>query len=153
MKSTKYIYKNQLEIICFDKYFSYLNKMLGKMPKMLFDFANDKSRYELNNDSSLHDAWLTSFVIRKEYLKDVATQVSLDLLLASHEKSLRLIYKKVLNVQCSFSPDFWPNEPVDLLFHEFSVNEDDSFRHYIQFDRGVRVELCFMSFEYLTLSE
>lgn len=150
MTSLIYIYENELGITFFDRYFEYMQSIERRMPASLKNFALDAGRYELNGLRTLHDAWLTAFSIGKEYdsLEQlVQTSVQIDLQLAASQKSLGLKYLDVTAIQTQLTPDQWPARPVDLLVHEFSIDEAGQFRHFLKFDRGVYVVISFRFLE------
>ncbi len=146
----QHIYENEQGFTCFDKYFSYLESISNEMSPSVYSFVGDVGRYELNGKHTLHDSLLESFSVDKSYLKDgdVRTTVNVNLLLAHDQTSLKLIYSNVLRVNCNFEPEFWPLKPVDLLTHEFTKGEAGTFRHLIEFDRGVWFDLVFSEFDF-----
>jgi hypothetical protein len=150
VKKFTYIYENEQGITCFERYFDYLNSIRVEMPTRLMAFATDSRRYVLNGEGTLHDAWLKSMSVVNEYPEGMAplSVVQLRLLLASHQTEIVLDYSGVVAVSCSLEPDRWPNQPVDLLVHEFSKLEKGVFRHFIKFDRGVWVDLEFTGFDF-----
>lgn len=66
---------------------------------------------------------------------------------SSHERDIHLRYADVRDVAFHLKPDRWPDKPVDLLVHEFCVVEPGVFRHFLQFDRGVFIEIFFEGFD------
>lgn len=44
--------------INFDRYFSYIESIRGKLPSHVFAFASQAKYYDLESPTSLHDAWL-----------------------------------------------------------------------------------------------
>ncbi|MBP1152169.1 MULTISPECIES: hypothetical protein [Methylocaldum] len=150
MKKLTHIYENEQGITCFDQYFDYLNCIKAEMPARLVAFATDRRRYQINGESTLHDAWLKSMSVSKQYAEGAAviSVVQVCLLLATHRTEVILNYSGVVAVSCSFEPDRWPSQPVDLLVHEFSKVEKGMFRHFMQFDRSVWLEVKFTEFSF-----
>lgn len=150
-KNFRYIYEDQDGNTKFDRYFDYLKSVSNEMPATLFQFAGDAKRYELNGNQTLHDAWLTALEVSKDYgpKSNVQTNVSVSLLLSDHLSCVRLSYVDVISFGCSLSPSFWATKSVDLLTHEFSVQDKGVYRHFIQFDKDVWIELSFRNFGFI----
>lgn len=149
MNSLIYIYENEHGVTCFDRYFQYLKSIEEEMPHVLASFAMAPGRYELQGENTLHDAWLTSLDIKKMYAKAdaaVNTSVTLTLLSAQQTRAVELCYFEVEGIQTSLAPDRWPARPVDLLTHEITRVREGVFRHHLQFDRGVWVDVSFRQF-------
>jgi hypothetical protein len=150
MSELTYIYENEHDMTCFDKYFEYLETIKALMPAELMQFAVDRRRYQLNGDHTLHDSWLKDFNVKKEYNPNnqSTTSVQLQLLQAKHLAVICLNYGGVTEITCSLTPDRWVNRPVDLLVHEFIHLEGSTFKHSIQFDRSVWLNVSFSSFSF-----
>jgi len=145
-----HIYENDKGVICFDRYFEYLRKIAQGMPGPLAVFAMDPGRYELNGPRTLHDGWLKSLNVIKEYGDPectVNTSVYIGLRLPTNGAILTLSYFGVLQLQTTLEPTRWPIRPVDLLVHEFTQKNSGEFQHLLQFDRGVGIRVTFTSFE------
>ena len=148
MSKFEYIYQNEAGFTCFDRYFNYLSMMKNHMPSALYEFANDSSRYDLNGKRTLHDSWINSLDISYTYEKESSCKVLLSLKLAHSGNHLQLEYSGITAFSNQLTPEFWPNRPVDLLTHEFTVVSDGFIKHVIEFDRGVWFEVLFSSFTY-----
>lgn len=151
MEKLKYIYDDEHGITCYDRYFSYLNDVAAAMPPVLAEFASQVSNYDLRSDDTLHDAWLRSLNVSKSYLDGAETvsKVSISLLHQSHVGIIDLTYFEVSSFACSLQPSKWPTSPVDLIDHEFCVVGPNKYRHFIQFDRDVWIEVVFGGFDYV----
>lgn len=144
------IYQDDDGVVCFDRYFEYLQQVKGAMPPQLATFALDPGRYELTGSHTLHDSRLLRFSITKSYSQsdEVHTAVELELSLRSTNQAIALSYSGVEKVVSELNSNRWPNSPVDLLYHEFGVLPDGRFEHVLIFDRAVRLEMLFQSFSY-----
>lgn len=118
------------------------------MPDTLYEFASDSKRYELRGEKTLHDSRISHLNIGYQKEKEFSCKVVLYLELADLGNKLQLEYSGVVAIQNSFVPDFWPNQPVDLLTHEFTLSDNGLFRHFIEFDRGVWCDIIFSSFAF-----
>jgi hypothetical protein len=149
MSELKYIYNDAQGVTRFDKYFEYLQSIKTQLPLVLGNFALATNRYELNGNDTLHDAWLKSLNMTKDYGidKPSITKVQLSLLLATHLKIVHLEYSEVIHIKCSLASNLWPMQPVDLLVHEVSLLAENTFQHFIQFDRGMWIEVVFSAFK------
>ncbi|NHZ79045.1 hypothetical protein F2P44_07115 [Massilia sp. CCM 8695] len=154
MNQFKYIYQRHDGATCFDRYFAYLGTIQQDMPPALASFSMDPDRYALNSDVTLHDSWLESLNVEKEYVgtEQGPSTVKLKLLHSSHESVINLVYTDVLGMNSSLQPSQWPLQPADLLVHEFCMLEAGIFRHFIEFDRDMWVEILFRSFDFTVLS-
>jgi hypothetical protein len=144
-----YLYEDANEVTCADRYFAYLRDEAGSMPAGLSAFARDEARYTLQGERTLHDAWLLGMAVGKRYGEDaglVDSTLEIRLLQALHSAEIVLRYAGVTRVATRLHPDFWPGTPVDLLFHEVTVVGKDAYRHALQFDRGVYIDVRFRAF-------
>jgi hypothetical protein len=133
----------------FDRYFEYLSGgAAAAMPAALAEFAQDIGRYELNGSRTLHDAWLMGIDVDKVLVLDqrVETTCTIRLLHAMHENDILIRYDDVSAIAMSLEPDSRLGRPVDLLVHEVTVRKGGTFRHAIQFDRGVYIDVSFRGF-------
>jgi hypothetical protein len=132
----------------FDKYFSYLQSIEGQLPPALAKFALDESRYELQSDETLHDAWLTKLSFEKKYFDHETSEsvVTLELLHSSHESVCQLSYSDVVTLEMSSGLESIDPYPSDLLVHEFSLVSLGLFQHLIHFDHGEWIRVVFRRF-------
>lgn len=149
MNKFEYIYENEDGFTFLDRYFDYLGQIKSSMPKVLYEFASDCRRYELLGEKTLHDSWINNLDISYTYESECSCKVKLNLKLAHLGNNLQLEYSGVIALRNLFISEFWPNRPVDLLTHEFTVTSDGFFKHVIEFDRGVWFEVTFSSFSYV----
>ena len=75
--------------------------------------------------------------------RKVDTTVSLTLELAADQSQLRLQYEGVTALNLNLTPEYWPDQPVDLLAHEFTRHEAGHFQHLLQFVGDVYIEIGF----------
>ncbi len=150
MKKLVHIYDDADGITRFNRYFGYLNSVKNELPEGLLAFATNEDHYALNSSVTLHDSWLRSLDVKKEYSSagDSRSVVTLKLLHAMHESVISLVYSPAAELSCQLTPTHWPDRPVDLLIHEFSMVEPGKFRHFVQFDRGVWIEIFFHEFAF-----
>jgi hypothetical protein len=134
--------------VCFDRYFDYLQGIKNELPEALAAFALDEERYALNGDKTLHDAWLLALNVSKSVDNaNLETCVTLELLHAMHEKTIHICYSGVREIDFSLgTPE--AKRPVDLLVHEFTKVDDKIFRHFIEFDLDMWIEICFSGFSF-----
>ncbi len=152
MKTFSLIYEDDHGFTKTDHYFAHLHSIQSRLPKGLFEFATDPSRYEMNGDRTLHDAWLLDVQVSNRLTDEhtIKTDVKLRLLQAMHRSTFELHYADVSASVFLLAADRWPDQPVDLLMHEFANLDDDRNRHILQFDRGVLIKLEFVEFNFCT---
>jgi len=134
----------------FDKYFDYIESIKNTMPKALSEFASNYERYELNGPLTLHDSWIDSIFLQKNYFDVNAIKqstVKLKFLLAN-QNLLDLQYEDVSEFIYTYQPTKWPDRAVDLIVHEFDRNDDGSYSHLMAFDRNVWLKIVFKTFQY-----
>lgn len=51
----------------FCDYFDYLDSIEDQVPKEIRSFFCNEDRYKLNNNITLHDAWIEHILIRNQY--------------------------------------------------------------------------------------
>lgn len=149
MKSLKYIYENELGFTCFDRYFEYLRSIEADLPESMREFALDWGRYELNGANTLHDARLRMLHFDQFGVNQLLEKsIKLEFELSAGQQYLIMSYSGVTKITAQLNPDQWPERPVDLLVHEISKDmQDGLFRHVFIFERGVKIDISFSSFE------
>ena|ERR1051325_1449432 len=142
----KYIYDDQSGTTHFQRYFEYLQRIRGKLPKSLYEFAADQSRYALNDPRTMHDSWLVSITVHEGSASgDNRRLMTIDLKLLGpyHDRHFDLRYGDVLTYQ--FDMPKKTNLPPatghgDLLYQEFRLTDDEkNLCHEIQFSSGRRL--------------
>ena len=148
MRPFSFIYVDDKRTTCFDRYFVELNRIRSMLPQGLADFATCEARYTLDGEKTLHDAKIIGFDLQSTVSPEQVWErnLTLRLLQALGREEIRLSYSGVFDVQLCFQPDEWPHRPVDLLVHEVSVIRPGVFRHLLEFDRGVFVDVEFSAF-------
>jgi hypothetical protein len=151
MEEFRYIYQDVNGVTHFDRYFEYVERIRDRLPPRLAAFATDTERYALQGDSTLHDAWITHFHLTKDYRNRelLSTSISLGLMLATGDRHVSLNYRGVRHIRSTLQPDRWPQQPVDLLVHEFSESEPGVYQHAVEFDRGVEFSVEFVDFDFV----
>ena len=146
----KLIYKDETGAITFDKYFSYIESIEGKLPEAVYNYAIEYEHYNLSSNTSLHDAWLECCEVkeaasgtRHEIRK---TEVSVNFLGPFHDKRLKFVYKNVSQYRVEATS--CEKGMGDLNIHELSLNEDNSITHEFYFINGSVTSVTFNEFEY-----
>lgn len=145
-----HIYEDNNGVTRFDRYFSYLNGVCKEMPSSLSNFALDPSRYDLQTEGTLHDAWIESISFVNEFSEGSnllsKRSVTIDLILSDRENRLKISYGSVESYEHCHVPIMWPDRAVDLLTHEIRVEGRGLYSHQLMFDRGVWLKLKFREF-------
>ena len=145
-----YIYEDAVGVTKFDRYFSYLNEVCKEMPVSLRDFALDPSRYDLQTEGTLHDAWIESINFENEFCEGsnllAKRSVTINLILSDRKNRLKISYGAVESYEHCHVPIMWPDRALDLLTHEIRVEGRGLYSHQLMFDRGVWLKLKFREF-------
>jgi hypothetical protein len=148
-----YIYEDEEGIICFDRYFEYLDKIKNIIPDDLYGFASDKERYSLHSKGSLHDSWLVSLVLSVDNpaktSEQCLTNVRIKLLGPYHDRIYELFYVNVKRYLFANESTLHVLARSDLLFHEIRINSNNRIEHVIKFDNDINIfiECSKMSFQ------
>lgn len=147
----KYIYEDENEVTCFDKYFDYIETIKDDLSLELYQFASDCERYELSNKKSLHDSWLKSLVINEGEVSNV----EIELLGNNHDRLFKLYYSEVKQYYFNKKECIRLSKQDDLLVHEVRLNDKKEIEHVIEFDNEISfIIVCSsMEFEELIIDE
>lgn len=148
----KYIYEDENDITCFDKYFEYIESIKQELPTDLYEFASDVDRYNLSNKKSLHDAWLKSLIVNEGNVtpdsNDSVTKIEIELLGHSHDRVFKLTYNKVTQYYLNKKEHERISKHDDLLAHEIRLNSKGEIEHVIEFDNEISFMVVCSSFKF-----
>ena len=141
----KYIYQDISGVTHFDQYFEYLERIKNKLPKSLYEFAADQSRYTLTGPQTTHDSWLVFITVQEDAPTEEnglrPIRIELRLLGPYHDRYFDFSYQRISNY--TFDLPKSSNLPPysghgDLLFQEFRLSDDNKLCHELQFSSGRR---------------
>jgi hypothetical protein len=140
----RYLLRDAEGVIQFDPYFEYIGTIADRLPHHVHEFASKWDHYNLENHSSLHDAWLETVEITETTQDEArATQINLRLLGPYHDRRILLFYKDVMTYSINLSREKNWDVPArrgwfgDLLMHEVRLSETGLVLHELQFERGL----------------
>ena len=139
---------DELTFESFFEYFQYLEKNKAEFPKHIYEFAIDEERHNLRSPHSLHDAWISSILIKevrnKERPFDSHSVIELLLLGPMHDRDFHIKYEGIhkYEVHGNKNPYNW-NDTLhgDILQHEIIKNEDQLFVHRLIMSSSSSIEI------------
>ena len=133
-----YIYFDTNGAARFDRYFKYLEDQKLALGDHVYSFASDPGRYYLDTPGTLHDAWLSNFVVDTDILsKPSTTAAEVRLLGPFHDRIFVMKYSNVIEYEINSTQSV---SPIDLLTHEIRV-VDGEIEHEYLFDKGMHLQI------------
>ncbi len=124
------------EVWDFSNYFEYIKKVADELPPSIRDYFTNVESYSLRGIKTLHDARITSAIIRRVYDENFSsskTRIELRFVDQMFRGEVILSYKNVSIYEFKeFEID--KHGHADVLVHEFSIASPGVFRHRIIFD-------------------
>lgn len=137
----RFLTEDDLGVVNFDEYFSYLDAVKESFSDELYEFVADWERYDLNSRKSLHDSRIVSMEFKYNEAEDGGYTLNLILNLRSvyRDRVHQLQYE---NVESYFLDDSFGKSPRpgDLLLHEFRVS-DGMIEHELHFSNQSKIRI------------
>ncbi|MEH6801072.1 MAG: hypothetical protein V7681_17425 [Halopseudomonas sabulinigri] len=130
----------------FDLYLQYLEAVKSDLPLQVFEFASDEKRHNLDSAHSLHDAWLTSLVVKENRNTqrpfEPKPTIELVLLGPQHDRDIVLSYVNVSSYRAESEQNCFNAADTlhgDVDLHEVRVSEGGLVVHEIKFSSCSRI--------------
>jgi hypothetical protein len=126
----------------FDNYFQMLDVKKNKIPAHLLCFLQNKARYDLHSQESLHDSWLTNFTLSMDNSPKISN-IQLKFIGPYHDTFYIFDFKQVINFQLQLEE----MNKNDLLIHEFTIFKKGVYCYEFLFSNESYIKIYFKSLE------